>query len=515
MKTQNFGVAAFHLSVPAFYFRRACIFPAALKNYRENRENGAVEDNPQCPFPSAGFDDLHISGSDWQGSDKWPDAQGRYWLKLTLEGGHVTKDFYWTKDEVRGFPGKSNSDRYWFILHHAPTGTKIEGFSQEPDRNKGFPDKDKNYWYTIKYTECGPIKAWMEEKDRNNYLARLKREEEAKKKPILPSQPAALSSSKPVDTQHASARRTALAAAFAKDLESLKQLSQSKDTVWIDVDKEGNNVFHVSARKRGSKSFKLLLKSVPSSIRTALLHQSNHHDETPLHVVVRYCKADVVDALLKALDTKQVSHLLKQPNENGYLPLHEAAQAGKLKVVQALLNAGADVAALTEDGLTAKQCAENKGHVLLAEVLASMIPTTSTPSVNQPTPTKKYAKALYDYTSSNPNELSFAQVECFEITEENLATGWCQGRKLKGGQRGAIPMNFLCLISQEEAMLQATSPSQPGYATQKLTPPIPSGYQSGQFFSPPLNPALSGYGGVATGWDGSPVRPENPTTIRY
>ena len=153
---------------------------SAQKDYRENRENGLPSDSPKRPFPSAGFDALDIKSSTYKpdgpgGEDFYPDKQGRHWLKLTLNDGRVLEDFYWTKDEVRGYPDKSNKDRYWYIMHHAPTGTKIEGFSQEPDRNKGFPDKDRNYWYCIKYTECGDIKAWMEEKDLN-YLRRIKRE---------------------------------------------------------------------------------------------------------------------------------------------------------------------------------------------------------------------------------------------------------------------------------------------------------------------------------------------------
>lgn len=186
MKTQNFGQAS---SAPLHSTPRLSVYDSlargAVKDYRENRENGSETDDPKSPFPIAGFDALDIKSSTWQGLEKWPDSSGRHWWEITLNDGCVIKDFYWTEDKARGYPDKSNKDRYWFIIHHGATGTKIEGFSQEPDYEKGFPDKDKYYWYYIKYTECGAIKAWMEEKDRN-YLARIKREEEAKK---IASQP--------------------------------------------------------------------------------------------------------------------------------------------------------------------------------------------------------------------------------------------------------------------------------------------------------------------------------------
>jgi hypothetical protein len=162
MKTQDFGTSppsAYYPRSPSLIIRLYSIFRLyvlSLKNYRENRENGLPQDNPVSAFPSAGLDVLDIKDS-WQGSAKWPDAQGRYWWKLTLQNGQVINDFYWMKDKARGWPDKDNC--YWFTVYHAPSGTKIEGFSQEPNREKGFPEKGTSrYWYNIKYTECGAIK---------------------------------------------------------------------------------------------------------------------------------------------------------------------------------------------------------------------------------------------------------------------------------------------------------------------------------------------------------------------
>jgi hypothetical protein len=185
MKTQSFGRSS---STYTNYLRKSyhglplshspILLQEAQRNYIENRENGTNLDNPQRPFPSGGLDTLSIESSTWQGFmgwGKWPDSNERYWWRIALSDGRNINDFYWIKDENRTYHEQNNEDRYSFIVHHVPTGTKMEGFSQEPDHEKGFPDQYGNYWYYIKYTECGYIKAWMEEKD-NNYLARLQRE---------------------------------------------------------------------------------------------------------------------------------------------------------------------------------------------------------------------------------------------------------------------------------------------------------------------------------------------------
>lgn len=184
LKTQHFGnvTASIHRFCDLRHPTHVSYTVSALKDYRENRENGADQDNPKSPFPSAGFDTLAIETSVrksakamrvWTSYD-WPDKQGRYWWKLTLNDGRVVEDFYWTEDEVRGFPDKSNEDRYWFIVHHAPSGTKVEGFSLEPDYKNGCSDHGDN-GYTITFcftdTHCPAIRQWMEEKERN-YLIR-------------------------------------------------------------------------------------------------------------------------------------------------------------------------------------------------------------------------------------------------------------------------------------------------------------------------------------------------------
>ena len=185
MKTQSFGRRETAHVVrgyrqPAVYLPCPGVVSLCLKDYREQRENGDKRDEQKEVFPAAGLDGLDIESSDGQGSSKWPDKEGRYWWKLKCKDGRKINDYYWKKDEVRGFPDKADSDCYWFIVHHAPSGTKIEGFSVRPDREKGYPDKDSKYWFYIQYDECGPIKQWMEQKDKN-YVARLQREKEQSK----------------------------------------------------------------------------------------------------------------------------------------------------------------------------------------------------------------------------------------------------------------------------------------------------------------------------------------------
>jgi serine/threonine protein kinase len=164
---------------PRFHIFLPCIGGFALLQYKNSRENGEDQDSLKNAFPSADFENLKIDDSTYykpdgpNGENYWPDASGRYWWRLTLADYTITEDFYWTKDESagRGWPDKNDSDRYWFIVHNR-NGAKIEGFSWEADRKKGFPDKDGNYWRYVQYTESGAIKAWMEEKDLR-YLARI------------------------------------------------------------------------------------------------------------------------------------------------------------------------------------------------------------------------------------------------------------------------------------------------------------------------------------------------------
>ena len=125
----------------------------ALKNYEENRLNGGSADSPKSPFP--GFN-----------------------LSSVTTWNEFDKDFKYEEDRERGYPDKADKNRYWFAVIHKATGTRLTGFSQEADYEKGFPDSNGNYWYYVKFheKECPPIRDWMEERDRN-YLRRIQKED--------------------------------------------------------------------------------------------------------------------------------------------------------------------------------------------------------------------------------------------------------------------------------------------------------------------------------------------------
>ncbi len=555
MKTQSFGRSAaalnpynslmrsifYDVSTHARNYYDVCAaspLAYAVSDYRGQRENGDKRDEPKDAFPAAGFEALKIKASTYKPDgpkkglfgnkeDYWPDKQGRYWWRLTLENGSICEDFYWKKDEARGWPDRADSDRYWFTVHHAPSGTKIEGFSSEPDRVKGHPDKDGKYWSYAKYTECGPIKAWMEEKDKNyvarlqlkawmeeedkNYLARLRGEKEQeqsnaaalgpsgdfftafamaerlriaemkeledrklreesekraaeiqrleearlaaeKAQKVAAAQKNALEQQERLraeqekNAQTKTPSKTLLETVSAKDLTTLKQLADSKETVWADIDAHGNNAFHLAAKSENSKTLKLLLESAPQQSQAILLRQPNEEDETPLHLVARSFKPELVSATLTGLG-KNAERTLKAYSERGYLPIHEAAQSGEMKTIQALLNAGADINALTQGGLTVAQCAELNGHSLLAQLLTGLMKPTSSSSSSasstQHSSTPLLMQALYDYQAQSQQELSVFSGEAVSVLEQT-GDGWgyCQNSR---GHEGYLPMNFLDL----------------------------------------------------------------------
>lgn len=150
---------------PHFVFGKA---GEVFHNYKNNRENGEIQDNPGI-FPDGGFFELELDsalGPNCIRPGAYPDNEWKHWWVLTCRDGRVVKDFYWTPDNNRGCPDKLG--RHWYIIH-GPNGLRMEQFSLEPDDRK---DKDGTSWYYFQYTENGAIKNWMEKKD-YNYLKRI------------------------------------------------------------------------------------------------------------------------------------------------------------------------------------------------------------------------------------------------------------------------------------------------------------------------------------------------------
>ena len=163
MKTQNSGVDSCRCPPDYRTWRRVGsvrwsvfgedLLLASLKNYIENRENGAVGDRPSPLLPTSGLERCD----------------------------NPYKEFDWEADKVRGYPTKDsrgNNKRYWYILKHKQSGKRITGFYEEPDYGEGHPDCDGNYWWKVVFTdtENDEIRNWMEEKD-ENYLNRIRTED--------------------------------------------------------------------------------------------------------------------------------------------------------------------------------------------------------------------------------------------------------------------------------------------------------------------------------------------------
>lgn len=127
--------------------RLAC---EAIQQYKSAIEESKGEHNVNL-FPSCDFETLKIKNSS-PIKGRWPDDSGRYWWQLTLEDGHINEHFYWTKDEIRGYPDKEDYNRYWFNIHNELNDIKIEGLSWEADRDRGYPDDDDNFWSYVRYT---------------------------------------------------------------------------------------------------------------------------------------------------------------------------------------------------------------------------------------------------------------------------------------------------------------------------------------------------------------------------
>ncbi len=141
----------------------------ALKNYRDKRENKGSNQNLPS-FPSAGFDQLDVSGVssvDPESRGKWPDAEGKYWWRVVLNG-KIVDGFYWMPDTNQGYPEKNTNghDLWHFIVGHRD-GTVIPGFCMWPDYESGFPQKSDHYYVRFNEAHSPAIRAYEAENDLN------------------------------------------------------------------------------------------------------------------------------------------------------------------------------------------------------------------------------------------------------------------------------------------------------------------------------------------------------------
>lgn len=146
-------------------------------------------------------------------------------------------------------------------------------------------------------------------------------------------------------------------AAAVGDLARLNALLSAEPSLIGSLSSDGWTPLHLAAAFGGANAVALLLShgaDVHAYSKTAMRNQ-------PLHA-----------ALALSNSTDPIALLLKHgANVNarqmgGYTPLHQAASAGKTVAVEMLLAAGADTSLRCDQGKTAADYAEAKGHTELA-----------------------------------------------------------------------------------------------------------------------------------------------------
>ncbi|MCE3238134.1 MAG: hypothetical protein K0R24_1115 [Gammaproteobacteria bacterium] len=120
----------------------------ALRDYRRNRENIVSDDSSKKFFPSAVVDESKHSIC--------------FHFDLDFE-----EDYKRGYPEIFKGPDGQDAERYWFMIEDKETGRWLEGFSQEPDFDRGFPDHNGVYWYYFQFTdtECLFMRRFMEKND--------------------------------------------------------------------------------------------------------------------------------------------------------------------------------------------------------------------------------------------------------------------------------------------------------------------------------------------------------------
>jgi hypothetical protein len=318
MKTQSIGSCGVLIGASGVNHMYNIAMPRAaeaLQQYKTSRENGDELDNPKIAFACAGLLALKITSST-NSAKGWPDAQNRYWWKLRLEDGSTNEEFAFECDNARGYPDKSDPNRYWFIIH-GPNGVKMEGFSWEADRQKGFPDGSGNYWRYVQYTECGPIKEWMEEKD-FNYLKRL-----SVKDPGLFKKE--LAELKAANSQHPAIKRLEQEQAKAEEQQRLAaeekqrqeqiaerlRLAEMKELEDKKLREESEFSFRRPFKLNTAKEVKISAGPIPDNFRCPITHEIMLDPVMAMdgHAYER-------EAILQALEKSMLSPMTGQPMDS-------------------------------------------------------------------------------------------------------------------------------------------------------------------------------------------------------
>ena len=144
------------------------------------------------------------------------------------------------------------------------------------------------------------------------------------------------------------------------DLARLNALLSADPSRINSLSSDGWTPLHLAAAFGGAEAVALLLShgaDVHAYSKTAMRNQ-------PLHAALALSNSTEPMALL----LKHGAHV-NAKQMGGYTPLHQAASAGKTAAAEMLLAAGADASLRCDQGRTAADYAEAKGHTELVERL--------------------------------------------------------------------------------------------------------------------------------------------------
>lgn len=91
-------------------------------------------------------------------------------------------------------------------------------------------------------------------------------------------------------------------------------------------------------------------------------------------------------------------------------------------------------------------------HSLVKQQISTPIsfPTRSNPSIAPP---KKVIKALYDYQSQGPQELSFSQGDFFHVTGRENDKNWYEACNPATNSRGLVPVSYFQVLEKAQPTL--------------------------------------------------------------